>query len=137
MKGIPLPVHKTCGCGRAFTASEWDALPFRGEQREDGTPLVLVLRDCPCGSTLALPTPESAQAVIVALVALSQAAQRGSAVYAFAEDDLVRTAGEEYGFDERTVLAAIAAGLLAGQLDAYEDPRKAFALGKVYRVTSR
>ncbi len=131
-------VHKACACGLAFTLAEWEALPpsAGGLVWEDGD-LVLHMRNCPCGSTLAVPTPESATAVLVALISLAQAAQRGSAVFVFAEDDLLRTAWEEYGFDERTVRAAVAAALLGGLLDAYEDPRKAFPDGKAYRLTGR
>lgn len=66
---------KGCGCGRTYTASEWKALPLRGVQRvvEDldactcgkpdgqhrdgclGAASNIELRNCPCGSTLAVP----------------------------------------------------------------------------------
>lgn len=47
---------KTCTCcARAFTLSEWDDLPEVGTQ-PDEPGWMLVLRNCPCGSTLALRT---------------------------------------------------------------------------------
>lgn len=49
------PVVKTCGCGRHYGAAEWDALPCRGlmdDGDDDGGQLEL--RDCACGSTIAI-----------------------------------------------------------------------------------
>lgn len=48
---------KLCGCGRAFTLQEWDALPLVGHQahepdRDGLPPFRLEYRNCPCGSTL-------------------------------------------------------------------------------------
>jgi CheY-like chemotaxis protein len=41
-------VVKRCGCGREYTRAEWGALPFCGTMQ--GTEL----RNCPCGSSIAL-----------------------------------------------------------------------------------
>lgn len=48
------PFVKSCGCGRSFTLAEWRRLPFVGEQRFEAPPYRLELRDCRCGSTIAL-----------------------------------------------------------------------------------
>ena len=46
----------TC-CGRILSYMEWLALPLQGLQRdiedEQGRPMVLELRNCSCGTTLA------------------------------------------------------------------------------------
>ena len=48
------PWPKVCGCGRSYQANEWGALPYVGIiDPEDGGP-VAVLRNCECGSTLAI-----------------------------------------------------------------------------------
>ena len=39
-----------CSCGRPYSESAWQALPWCGDQ-PDGE-LVLEMRDCPCGSTI-------------------------------------------------------------------------------------
>jgi hypothetical protein len=55
---------KRCGCGRTYrTPAEWRALPFcrrtaRASRSDDGIE-VLELRNCPCGSTLAIVVRES------------------------------------------------------------------------------
>lgn len=49
------PVVKSCRCGRTFTLAAWEDLPEVGTQ-PDGDGYVLVLRNCPCGSTLAIRT---------------------------------------------------------------------------------
>lgn len=41
-------------CGSAFTHAEWKALEFVGIQSFDGDPEELELRNCPCGSTIAV-----------------------------------------------------------------------------------
>jgi len=50
-------VHR-CPCGRAYTATEWAALPYVGEQvipaDEYGPEERIELRDCACGSTRAV-----------------------------------------------------------------------------------
>jgi hypothetical protein len=46
-------VTKKCGCGRVHTQEGWKQLPFVGVMHED----CLELRNCPCGSTIALPLP--------------------------------------------------------------------------------
>lgn len=50
----PVPDFKRCGCGRLYTAEAWQALPYVGVQRLDDEP-DLELRNCACGSTLAIP----------------------------------------------------------------------------------
>jgi hypothetical protein len=52
---------RTHACGASFTLEEWFALPYVGTTRDDV--VILEQRNCPCGSTLALPiayenTPE-------------------------------------------------------------------------------
>lgn len=44
---------KKCGCGREHTKEDWKQLPLVGVMQED----FLELRNCPCGSTIALPLP--------------------------------------------------------------------------------
>jgi hypothetical protein len=48
------PPAITCGCGRTFTRSEFDSLPFVGTY-DDGEGGTLVMRNCPCTSTHSLP----------------------------------------------------------------------------------
>ena len=43
---------KQCACGQSFTIEQWRRLKRLGEL-DDGVDL-LELRDCPCGSTLAI-----------------------------------------------------------------------------------
>lgn len=48
---------KECACGRSFTEDEWLLLPFVGKSgTDDGDPdpIVIELRNCPCGSTIAI-----------------------------------------------------------------------------------
>ncbi len=50
-------VVSACGCGRNYTHSGWSTLALVGVQ-DDGAGLpdsVLELRNCSCGSTLAIP----------------------------------------------------------------------------------
>ena len=56
---MALKAFKLCGCGRAFSLREWDALPLVGHQAhepdKDGLPpFRLEYRNCPCGSTLTI-----------------------------------------------------------------------------------
>lgn len=44
---------KTCSCGRSHSLASWRDLPYVGIQRVDGEP-DLELRNCACGSTLAI-----------------------------------------------------------------------------------
>lgn len=44
-------VHKVCACGRTFTAAQWATLEMVGRMLDVET---LELRNCPCGSTLAM-----------------------------------------------------------------------------------
>lgn len=46
---------KQCGCGRSFTEETWRALDYCGRMDlgEEDEP-ALELRNCPCGSTLAI-----------------------------------------------------------------------------------
>ncbi len=54
-------VHKACACGRTFTAHEWSLLVLVGEMVDEVESIEL--RNCPCGSTIAVtvdvyaPTP--------------------------------------------------------------------------------
>jgi hypothetical protein len=48
----PDPVVKVCACGEVFSASQWSALRYVGEQ-DDGVERI-ELRNCPCGSTIAI-----------------------------------------------------------------------------------
>lgn len=43
---------KRCGCGRTFDTIAWSDLPLLGNQVDDSR--VLELRNCPCGSTIAV-----------------------------------------------------------------------------------
>lgn len=49
---------KRCGCGRTFDESQWIRLDFVDwqvvEMRQPGEPKWLELRNCPCGSTIAV-----------------------------------------------------------------------------------
>lgn len=45
------PFSRECGCGRAFTRAEWEALPRLRDWTIDGR--VFELRACACGSTMA------------------------------------------------------------------------------------
>jgi DnaJ-class molecular chaperone len=44
---------KICGCGADFTRRQWKRLPHAGEMA-DGLGGVLELRNCACGSTIAI-----------------------------------------------------------------------------------
>jgi hypothetical protein len=48
-------VVKRCGCGLAYTRSRWDALALVGHHADDVE--TLEMRNCPCGSTLAIIVP--------------------------------------------------------------------------------
>jgi hypothetical protein len=43
---------KRCGCGLTHDAAAWSCLPYVGVQRDEFE--ALELRNCPCGSTLAI-----------------------------------------------------------------------------------
>jgi hypothetical protein len=43
---------KRCGCGRCFTRAQWRELQYVGAQADDVE--TLELRNCPCGSTIAV-----------------------------------------------------------------------------------
>lgn len=49
---VPFSGPKQCGCGRAHSVAQWAVLPLCGRQ-DDGVD-VLELRNCACGSTLAI-----------------------------------------------------------------------------------
>jgi two-component system cell cycle response regulator DivK len=51
----PTAIVKRCGCGRDYTQDAWLALPLRGRMHTPGGGLVVDLRNCPCGSSIALP----------------------------------------------------------------------------------
>lgn len=50
------PVFKRCGCGRTFSLVEWGSLPSRGthESADETGEYQADMRDCPCGSTIAV-----------------------------------------------------------------------------------
>lgn len=54
----PSSIVKQCGCGRTFTREGWDRLEFVGRQHvpedEFGPEISIELRNCPCGSTIAI-----------------------------------------------------------------------------------
>jgi hypothetical protein len=50
---------KVCGCGRPYTRAGWDRLPFVGVQ-DDGVERI-ELRNCVCGSTIAVALGMSAR----------------------------------------------------------------------------
>ena len=43
---------KACGCGRVFSAHEWETLQFVGKMIDEVE--TLEMRNCPCGSTIAV-----------------------------------------------------------------------------------
>ena len=45
-------IVKRCSCNRPYTEAEWRALPFVGYQAGEADRLAL--RNCPCGSTIAI-----------------------------------------------------------------------------------
>lgn len=51
-----MPPFKTCGCGREYTAAGWQALPIKGYllTEDDEGQYELEMRNCPCGSTIAV-----------------------------------------------------------------------------------
>lgn len=49
-------VIKVCACRSDFTVAEWQRLPHVGEQ-DDGAGGIIELRNCPCGSTIAVELP--------------------------------------------------------------------------------
>lgn len=52
--------HPCRVCGKKYDAAAWQALPLKALQRfpDDPDQETLVLRDCPCGNTLAKPLSE-------------------------------------------------------------------------------
>jgi CheY-like chemotaxis protein len=59
--GVPLPadVVKRCTCGREYTRAQWLALPRCGRMNLARRGSVVEVRNCPCGSSMALPLDES------------------------------------------------------------------------------
>jgi hypothetical protein len=55
---LRLEVSRCNCCGRAYDAEGWVTLFYVGEQ-SDGLGEVLELRNCPCGSTLAIDVSEA------------------------------------------------------------------------------
>jgi two-component system cell cycle response regulator DivK len=51
-------IVKRCGCGREYTRAGWLALPFRGWMNAPRGGMTIELRNCVCGSSIALPAPE-------------------------------------------------------------------------------
>ncbi len=58
---LPAPPDKICACGRTHDAFEWARLPLVGEM-DDGDGGVLELKNCGCGSTLAVEVPRAREA---------------------------------------------------------------------------
>ncbi|MDX6480338.1 MAG: hypothetical protein QOG85_848 [Gaiellaceae bacterium] len=54
------PVEKRCRCGARYDAAGWLALPYLGVQQLDAGEPRLELRNCTCGSTLAIELREVA-----------------------------------------------------------------------------
>jgi hypothetical protein len=52
LDGPPPLLVRRCGCGREYDAASWRDLPFVGHQ-DDGVESI-ELRNCPCGSTIAV-----------------------------------------------------------------------------------
>lgn len=54
--GVSLPagIVKRCSCGRKFTRSQWLTLAWCGQVRLSGRDAVVDLRNCTCGSSMAL-----------------------------------------------------------------------------------
>jgi hypothetical protein len=53
-------VEKRCRCGARYDAAGWLALPYLGVQQLDAGEPRLELRNCTCGSTLAIELREVA-----------------------------------------------------------------------------
>ncbi len=53
---LPAPADKACGCGEVHDYYAWCRLPFVGVM-DDGEGGQLTLRNCGCGSTLAVEVP--------------------------------------------------------------------------------
>lgn len=69
-------VLKACRCGRTFDATEWRELRLVCLM-DDGEGGLLELRNCPCGSTVAIeapPTNEDARRLVARTVARMRAA---------------------------------------------------------------
>lgn len=57
-----IDIPKTCGCGRVHDAAGWAALDLAGSGlMDDGEGGFLELRNCACGSTLAIEAPKGAR----------------------------------------------------------------------------
>ena len=54
-RAAPTTVVKRCACGREFTPEGWLALPLRGRMHAPRGGQVVELRNCVCGSSIALP----------------------------------------------------------------------------------
>ena len=52
---MPADLATICGCGRRWTLDEWRRLPWCGEGL-DGYAYPVAMRNCVCGSTLAIPS---------------------------------------------------------------------------------
>lgn len=141
MREPPATRPHRCSCGRSFDAATFAALPPAAggdvweTTEDDGTLLVLVLRNCPCGSTMAQPTLESAANIVVAIVARELGRLSLPVVE---EREVLRDARETYGFDEDTTRAALAWALLTEDVVAYDSPRADAPPGtKAYRVNRK
>jgi hypothetical protein len=58
---------KTCACGLCYSAEGWAALRYVGAM-SDGEDGEIELRDCACGSTLAIELPVDRAATLVEVV---------------------------------------------------------------------
>ncbi len=52
----PRPRFKTCSCGRTFSRESWNRIPVSGfmDKGKDLAGVVIELKNCECGSTLAV-----------------------------------------------------------------------------------
>lgn len=140
MREPPATRPHRCSCGRSFDAATFAALPPAAggdvweTTEDDGTLLVLVLRNCPCGSTMAQPTLESAAAIVTGIV---QRVGRVS-LPVVEEREVLRDARDTYGFDDDITRAALAWALLTEDVVVYESPRGDAPPGtKAYRVNRK
>ena len=57
---LPRDVVKRCSCGRQFSAQQWFALPRCGRMHLTQRDAVVEVRNCPCGSSMALQLTDAA-----------------------------------------------------------------------------
>jgi two-component system cell cycle response regulator DivK len=57
----PTAIVKQCGCGREYTRDQWVALGLCGRMHVPGSAIALELRNCVCGSSIAVQCDEAAE----------------------------------------------------------------------------